>query len=139
MARIALIQDQFSILNETRTSVLAPFERQLHEKFFEVLVEESGHEIDRAKTLEDYQKQGYAQPDLVICAPFSPEGNLAPGFAALSKIRQTFGDTPIVVWSSRDEEVVRVSSLEDHGAARYYTGTLLDAPDDFADMVLDLT
>lgn len=139
MATIALIQNQFSVLNAPNAKRLSGFEKQLYTKFFETLVDESGHAIQTAKTLKDYQAESFDTPDIIICTPFNEVGNLAPGFADLARIMQAFPGKPVVVWSTREEEVVRVTVLEDHKAAAYYTGTLLDAPDDFADLVLEHT
>ena len=43
------------------------------------------------------------------------------------------------MWSTREEESIRDTALNDYGAAAYYTGTLLDAPDDLADLILEHT
>jgi hypothetical protein len=137
VAKIALIQNLFPTLNQSDPKQITGFSRQLYDKFYQVLVDESGHELQCAATLEAYQEKGFPTPDMVICSPFGDEGNLAPGFAELGRIIKTFSGIPIIVWSSRTEEVIRVSVLEDQGAAAYYTGTALDAPDDFADMVLE--
>lgn len=138
MATIAVIQSQFSILNEEPRR-LTGFSKQVHQKFFGVLVEESGHTVHTAKTLDDYQQKGYQKPDIVICAPFPEIGNPAPGFVEIQRLQETFGDIPLIVWSTRTEESIRQSVLNDYGAKEYYRGTLLDAPDDFADMVLKYT
>lgn len=139
MATVALIQKLFHVLNEKNLNHLSGFSRQVYEKFFEVLEDESGHSIQRAESLEEYQAGGYDKPDIVICAPFPEIGNLAPGFAELERIRAFFGaETPIIIWSPRNETALRQRVLEEFGAAAFYTGTLLDAPNDFADMILEL-
>jgi hypothetical protein len=139
VAVIALIQNIFPVLNETRPQILTGFTRQVYDKFFEVLVEESGHEIHRAKTFDEYQEQSHPKPDFVICAPYPEIGNLAPGIAELARIKAAFEGVPVVVWTTREEEAARNVALQDYGAAAYYTGNLLNAPDDFADMILELT
>lgn len=138
MATIAVIQSHFSVLNEELRR-LTGFSKQVYQKFFEVLVEESGHTVHTAKTIEEYQQKGYARPDMIICVPFPEIGNPAPGFAEIKRFQDTFGDTPLIVWSTRSEEAIRSGVLEDYGAKAYYQGTLLEAPDDFADMVLKYT
>ncbi|HLA42554.1 MAG TPA: hypothetical protein VJZ27_03905 [Aggregatilineales bacterium] len=139
LAKIALIQNLFQTLKADSPDRLTGFAKQVYEKFFEVLVDESGHEVLRAESLDEYLKQGYGKPDIVICTPFQEIGNLAPGFAELGRILKAFEGVPVIVWSNRDEAVIRVTVLEDQGATEYYTGTLLNAPDDFADMVLKYT
>ena len=138
MATIALIQDLFRALMTDRPEVIGGFAKQVHQRFYEVLQDESGHVIQRAGSLDDYQAQGLPAPDVVICAPFPEEGNLAPGIVELSRFREFFGETPIIVWSTREEESIRDTAINDYGAAAYYTGTLLDAPDDLADLILEL-
>lgn len=137
MAKIALIQDLYPVLNEKHPERLTGFTKQVYEQFFEVLVAESGHEIQNAETLAEYQAQNFDQPDLIICAPFPEVGNLAPGFAELGRIRTSYPSVPVVVWSNRTENVIRATVIDDQGAAAFYTGTLLEAPDDIADMVLE--
>lgn len=138
MATIAVIQSLFSVLNDD-PSRLSGFTKQVHEKFFEVLVEESGHIVHTAKTLEDYQEKGYPQPDIFICAPFPEIGNPAPAFGEIKQFQETFPNAPMIIWSTRTEEAIRKSVLEEYGVKEYYTGTLIEAPDDFADMVLKYT
>lgn len=137
MATIALIQNLFSVLNVPEAARVTGFSKQLYEKFFEILVDESGHDIQRAESLEAYQAEKHPKPDMVICAPFPEIGNLAPGFAELQRFRDAFPETPLVVWANRDEDALRERVIEDFGVVAFYTGTLLDAGDDFADMVLD--
>lgn len=137
VAIIALIQNLFPVLNEARPETLSGFSKQVYEKFFEVLVDESGHEIIRAKTLDDYLETEHPKPTLVICAPLPEIGNLAPGLEELSRFEQTFEGVALVVWSNREEQAARDAVLNDHNVTAYYTGNLLNAPDDFADMVLD--
>lgn len=140
MAVIALIQKLFPTLNLRNSNGLTDFSKQVYDRFFEILVEESGHTIQRADSLEEYQSKNYpAPPDLVICTPIPEIGNVAPGFEALQAIRDAFGDTPVVVWSNRDEAAIKKAVLEDYKAVRYYMGTLLEAGDDIADMVLEYT
>jgi len=138
MTTIAVIQNIFSVLNEKNPQRLTGFTKQLHQKFFEVLVEESGYEVICTPSLEDYQAEERPKADILICAPFPEEGNLAKGFTQLATLRDAFPDIPLVVWSTRSESSIEQTVLEDHNASRYYTGTLMDAPDDFADMMLEL-
>ena len=139
MATIALIQDLFKALNTDRPEVISDFAKQMHHKFYEVLVDESGHEIQRATSLDEYLSMNLPAPDIVICAPYPEEGNLAPGMAELGRLRNHFGETPLIVWSNRDEDSIRETALNDYDVAEYYTGTLLDAPDDLADLILEHT
>jgi hypothetical protein len=137
VAKIALIQNLFPTLNLPSSEGLSGLALQLYNKFFEVLVEESGHQLQCVPSLEVYQARSFDKPDLVICAPFQDEGNLAPGFAELGRIRKAFGEIPVIVWSNRTEQVIRLTVLEDQGAAAYYTGTLIEAPDELADLILE--
>lgn len=137
MAKIALIQNSFPILNEPNAKRLAGLQKQLYEKFFEVLVEESGHQVQCAETLDDYQAKALDAPALVICNPFKTEGNLASGFAELERLRTVFSSIPLIVWTTRTEASVKQSALEDHHANAFYTGTLLEAPDGLADLILE--
>lgn len=138
MSTLALIQNMHPSLNVTDPNQLGGFGRQVYDRFFEVLVEESGHLIQNAHSLSDYQRQyeTAARPDVVICAPFPYEGNLAPGFVELQAIKDAFPDTPIIVWSDRSEESLKKTVLDEYHIAEYYTGTLLDSAEDFADLIL---
>lgn len=139
MAILAIIQDKHRILNEPTATNLSGFSKQIYKKFFDVLVEESGHDLQIAKDLEDYDRIYKQEPDLVICAPLPEEGNIAPGFVELGRFQDRFPNTPIIVWSDRSEASIEASVLNDYGAAHYYTGTLIDSPDDFADLILKYT
>ncbi|NJL95915.1 MAG: hypothetical protein HC915_20385 [Anaerolineae bacterium] len=137
MATIAIIQNFFPALNETDPVRLSGLSRQVYDRFIEVLEEESGHHLQRAPSLEGYLAAEWPMPTLAICAPLPEIGNLAPGLAELQRIREALRGVPLVVWSTRDEQSVRETVLKDYGVARYYTGTVLQAPDDIADMVLE--
>jgi hypothetical protein len=137
MATVALIQDLFKALSTDRPEVISDFAKQVHQRFYEVLQDESGHTIQRAGSLSDYQAQGLPAPDVVICTPFPEEGNLAPGMVELGRLREHFGETPLIIWSTRAEDSIRDTAINDFGVAAYYTGTLLDAPDDLADLILE--
>lgn len=137
MATIALIQRLHPALNESDPGQLNSFAQQVHHRFFEVLEEESGHTIQTARTLEDYQRDFDTQPDIIICAPLPESGNLAPGLMKLRQIQETFPGIPLIVWSNRTEEAIRKTVVEEYGAVSYYTGTPLDAADDFADLILE--
>lgn len=139
MAVIALIQNQYRILNEADASNLEGLSSQLYERFFEVLVEESGHNVLVAPDLQTFVETYTQAPDLVICAPLPTSGNVAPGFVQLSAIRDRFANTPIIVWSQRTEDSIAASVVDDYGAMHYYTGTLMDSADDFADLILKYT
>jgi hypothetical protein len=139
MATVALIQNLYPALNAPDPSQLAGVAQQMYHKFFEVLVEESGHIIQLARHLDDYWRDYEGSPDLVICAPFPQEGNVAPGFVELQTIQNAFPGVPVIVWASRDEASIKASALNDYGVAHYYTGTLLDSPGDFADLILEYT
>lgn len=139
MAIIALIQDQHRILNEPDARNLEGLSKQLYERFFEVLVEESGHDILAAENLEAFIDAYRQNPDLVICTPLPESGNIAPGFVALSAIKDHFADIPVIVWSQRTESSIEDSVIDDYGVVHYYTGTLMDSADDFADLILKYT
>lgn len=136
MAIVALIQNIHQALNIADPKQLTGLGRQVYDRFFEVLVEESGHTIQTAHSLEDYQRRYTEKPAVVICAPFPDEGNLAPGFAKLSAIQQAFPDAPVIVWSDRSEASIKKTVLEEYGVVDYYTGTLLQSAEDFADLIL---
>ncbi|PJF42165.1 MAG: hypothetical protein CUN55_10375, partial [Phototrophicales bacterium] len=131
---VAIIQNKHRILNKSAKE-LSGFSKQVHENFFEVLVEESGHEVFTAESLESYLEKYSTDVDVVICAPFPDIGNVAPAFALLGKIREAFPNASIIVWSDRPEEAIRQTSLTEYGAVAYYTGTLIDAANDFADLI----
>lgn len=136
MATVAIIQNKHRILNEPTARGLSGFSKQVYEGFFEVLVEESGHTIFTADSLESYLQHHPTTVDVVICAPFPEIGNVAPGFVALSAVKDAFPKAALIVWSDRPEEAIRQSSLNDYGAVAYYSGTLIDAANDFADLIL---
>ncbi|GEM_PF-3556129 len=130
MATVALLQNLFRVLNRPSSDGLHGLEQQVYENFYEALEEAYNHTILAAKSLDDYLAQGHTlTPDVVICAPIPAEGNPAPGLVELQRIRDTFPDTPIIVWSTRSEDSLRQTCLEDFDCAAYYTGTLLDAPE----------
>lgn len=135
MTTIAVIQSLYPVLNDDPAS-LSGFSKQVYEKFFEVLVEESGYTVHTAKTLEEYQEKEYPPaPDVVVCAPFAEIGNPAPGFVELTRFKNTFPNANLIVWSNRTEGAIRKSAIEEYGAKEFYTGNLLQAADDFADMI----
>jgi hypothetical protein len=139
MAVIAIIQNQHKLLNEPNANNLEGLSRQLYERFYEVLVDESGHEVLPAPDLSSFSDSYSQLPDLVICAPLPDSGNVAPGFVRLSEIKDHFPDIPLIVWSQRTEQAVATAIVEDYGVAHYYTGTLMDSADDFADLILKYT
>lgn len=134
MATVAIIQNLYPELNIPDPKELNILAQKLYEQFFEVLVEESGHNLQLARALDNYQAD--QAPDLVICAPFPSSGNLAPGFTELMRFQDQFKGTPIIVWSDREEAVLQKSAIEDYGVAHFYTGNLIDAPEDFADLII---
>jgi DNA-binding NarL/FixJ family response regulator len=137
MARVALIQSLFRVLTYPSSEELHGFQAQIYDNFYEALEAEYNHTMQIAKTLDDYQQKDYAAPDIVICAPLAEEGNPAPGLAELRRIRDNFPATPIIVWSTRKEESLRKTCLEDLGCAAYYTGTLLDAPEELPRIIAE--
>ena len=139
MAIVALIQNLYPELNISDKRQLSGFAQKTYEKFFDVLVEESGHEIYQATTLENYQDTGQPTPEIIICSPLPEVGNLATGFVNLQALQAAFPNVPIIVWSNRSEQSIEKTLLEDYGIAAYYTGNLLAAPDDFADLILKHT
>jgi hypothetical protein len=139
MATVALIQKLFPTLNALDSKQLTGLSQQVYDQFFEVIIDESGHDLQRAKSLADYQEAGHPKPDLVICAPIPEIGNIAPGFVELGRIRDAFPETPIIVWSNREEVSIQQTAKDDYGVVHYYTGTLLNAPDDIADLILEHT
>ncbi len=140
MATVAIIQNMYQALHTATPDQLTGMAQQVYYRFYDVLVEESGHTLQMARSLDDYQlRQHDSGPNLVICAPFPEMGNVAPGFAELGRIQAAFPDVPVIVWSDRQEDSIKNSVLEDYGAAHYYTGMVLNAPDDFADLILEYT
>ncbi len=137
MATVAVIQNLFRVLNHATSKNLHGLEAQIHENFFEALEEAYNHTVQTARTLDEYTDQAKATPDVIICAPLAVEGNPAPGLAAIQRFRVVFPETPIIVWSTRTEESLRQTCLEDLGCAAYYTGTLLDAPEDLPQIIAD--
>ncbi len=137
MTQVALIQDLFHVLNNRNPAALAGFQKQVYERFFEVLEDESGFSLQRAASLSEWEAAGHPEPDVVICAPLPAEGNLAPGIAELGRLRDRFPQQPLIVWSTRDEAAIAQTARDEFGVVAYYQGTLLDAPEDFADLILE--
>lgn len=137
MAIIAVIQNMHPMLASRNPETLSGFTKQLYEKFFDVLVEESGHDVYCARNLDEYRSSSYPmQPHMVVCAPFPEEGNLAPAFQELGEYRQAFPKAALVVWTERQEAALRKRAMEEFGVVEVYAGNLISAADDFADMVL---
>ncbi len=138
MTTIALIQNQFGVLNALDVTTLTGMQTQIFKKFFEVLVEESGYELERATNLANYRLQyPDGKPDVVIAAPFPTEGNPAGAFAELLEIRRTFSDAFLIIWSGRSENAIRETVGRDYPGAIYYTGSVLDCAEDFADLIFE--
>lgn len=130
MAKVALIQSIFRVLNYGSSDRLHGLEQQIWDRFYEALEEEYNHTLYTARTLDEYRTKGHPVPELIICAPLPEEGNPAPGLAQLAEIQQAYPGVPVIVWSTRTEPSLRQTCLQDYHCAAYYTGTLLDAPDD---------
>ena len=140
MATIAIIQNLHTILHMEDAKQLGGMAQMMYNKFYEILVEESGHEIHMSRDLDTHlHKYKDETPDMVICTPLPETGNLAPGLRNLKLIREAFPDVPVVVWSNREEEAIQKTVIEEYGAVRCYTGSILDCGDDFADMILEYT
>ncbi|MFP4324048.1 MAG: hypothetical protein ACLFTK_16455 [Anaerolineales bacterium] len=125
------------MLNDRNPGALSGFQKQVYQRFFEILEDESGFTIQRATSLDAWLEATHPEPDIVICAPFPEMGNLAPGLAELGRIRDRFPTQPLIIWSTRDEAAVAQTARDDYGAVAYYQGSLLDAPEDFADLILE--
>lgn len=130
MATVALIQDLFRVLTHASSDGLHGFQAQIYDDFYESLEEAYNHTVQIARSLADYRAKSRPAPDVIICAPFPEEGNPAPGLAAIGELLAAFPGIPIIVWSTRTEQSLRQTCLDDLGCAAYYTGTLLDAPDE---------
>jgi DNA-binding NarL/FixJ family response regulator len=137
MATVALIQKLFRVLNYSSSANLHGFEAQIYDNFFEALEEAYNHDVQTARSLDEYCAGGWPAPDVIICAPLPEDGNPAPGLAELQRIRDAFPDTPLIVWSTRPETSLRRTCLEDFGCATYYTGTLLDAPEELPQVIAE--
>lgn len=136
MSVFALIQDQHPVLNATSAAGLVGFEKQVYTRFYETLEEDSGFVVQRAPTLEAYQALPNLKPaKLVVCVPIPPTGNAAPGLGLLGRIMDAFPSVPVLVWSERSEASLKKTCLE-MGAYEYYSGSLLQAPEDLADYML---
>lgn len=135
MANIALIQQLFRVLTYSSADRLHGFQAQIYDNFYESLEEAYNHNLRVTRTLEEYQDKGHPTPDLIICAPIPEEGNPAPGLAAIGDFQTAFPGVPIIVWSTREEESLRKTCLEDLGCAAYYTGTLLNAPEELPNII----
>jgi len=130
MATIALIQNIFRVLTAPSGEGLHGLQAQIYENFYEALEEQYNHTLRVARTLEEYRARDYPAPDVILCAPFPEEGNPAPGLAAIREMQAAFPGVPVIVWSTRSEQSLRKTCLDDLGCAAYYTGTLLDAPEE---------
>jgi hypothetical protein len=138
MATVALIQSLFKVLNSTSVKDLHGFQAQVYDDFYEALEDAYNHTMYVARNLEEYQARGYGMPDILICAPFQEEGNPAHGLEAIREFQWAFPGTPIIVWSTRPESSLRQTCLTDLGCAEYYTGTLLEAPEDLPQIIADV-
>jgi hypothetical protein len=130
MAKVALIQSLFRVLNYNSSDNLHGLEQQVWDAFYEALEEEYNHRLYTARTLEEYRSKEHPTPDVILCAPLPEEGNPAPGLAQLVDIQAAFPGVPVIVWSTRSEPSLRQACLEDYHCVAYYTGTLLDAPEE---------
>jgi DNA-binding NarL/FixJ family response regulator len=140
MATVAIIQNLHSILHMEDTKTLSGMGKMMYTKFYDVLVEESGHNIHMSRDLDTHLlKYKDEVPDMVICTPLPETGNLAPGLRELKRIREAFPKAPVVVWSNREEAAIQKTVTEEYGAVRYYNGSILDCADDFADIILEYT
>lgn len=140
MATVAIIQNLHSVLHMEDAKQLSGMAQMMYTKFYDVLVEESGHDIHMSRDLDTHLlKYKGEMPDMVICTPLPQTGNLAPGLRELKRIQESFPNVPIVVWSEREEAAVQKTVTEEYGAIQYYTGSILDCADDFADMILKYT
>jgi DNA-binding NarL/FixJ family response regulator len=135
MATVALIQSLFRVLTHESSDELHGFQAQIYDDFYEALEEQYNHNMRVARTLDEFLQKEQAQPDVVICAPFAEEGNPAPGLAEIHRFKEAFPNIPIIIWSTRTEDSLRNACLQDLGCAAYYTGTLLDAPDDLPQII----
>lgn len=135
MATVALIQSLFRVLTYPSSEELHGFQAQIYDDFYEALEEAYNHNLQVAKSLDDYLQGSFKAPDLIICAPLAEEGNPAPGLAEIQRFKDEFPDTPLIVWSTRTEESLRQTCLTDLGCAAYYTGTLLTAPDELPALI----
>jgi hypothetical protein len=135
MATVALIQNLFRVLTYTSPDELHGLQAQIWDNFYESLEEAYNHDIQAAKTLSDYQAGSFSEPDIVICAPIPEEGNPAKGLAEIQEFKDAFPGKPLIIWSTRTEASLRQTCLDDLGCAAYYTGTLLDAPDELPDII----
>lgn len=138
MTTIALIQNQFGVLNAPDVTSLTGMQTQIYNLFHEVLVEESGYTIQRATSLVNYRLQyPDGKPDVVITAPFPTEGNPISGFTELLEIHRAFPAAFLIVWSGRSENAIRDTIKQDYSNAVYYTGSVLDCAEDFADLIFE--
>lgn len=135
MATIALIQDLFRVLTHASVDNLHGLQAQIYDDFYESLEEAYNHNMRVTRTLEEYQAKHNDAPDLIICAPFAEEGNPAPGLTAIGEFQAAFPNVPIIVWSTRDENSLRQTCVQDLGCAAYYTGTLLEAPEELPELI----
>ncbi len=130
MATVALIQSLFRVLTAPSRDGLHGLQAQIYDNFYEALEDAYNHRLYVARTLEEYRARGYPAPEVILCAPFPEEGNPAPGVEAIQELQAAFPATPVIVWSTRREDSLRKTCLDDLGCAAYYTGTLLDAPEE---------
>lgn len=138
MTTVALIQNQFTVFNAPDVTSLNGMQGQIYTKFFEVLVEESGYTIERATTLDNYHLQyPNGNPDVVIVAPFPSEGNPVAAFTEIREIKDAFPKAGLIIWSGRSEKAIAETIGHDHPDAAYYTGSVLDCADDFADLIYE--
>ncbi len=137
MATLALIQNKFRVLHHTSSDRLHGLEKQIFDNFFEAIEEEYNHRVCAAQTLEDYQSRNLPTPEVILCTPLPEEGNPASGLERLAQIQKTFPGVPVIVWTTRTEPSLRNTCLNEYGCAGYYTGTLLDAPEELPGLIAE--
>ena len=135
MANVALIQRVFRVLTAPSSEELHGFQARIYDDFYESLEDAYNHNMYVARTLDEYREKGYKTPDVIICAPFVAEGNPAPGLDTIQTLQAAFPGVPLIVWSTRKEQSLRATCLDDLGCTAYYTGTLLDAPEELPDII----
>ena len=62
MAKVALIQSIFRVLNYGSSDRLHGLEQQIWDRFYEALEEEYNHTLYTARTLDEYRTKGHPVP-----------------------------------------------------------------------------
>ena len=88
MAKVALIQSIFRVLNYASSDNLHGLEKQIWDDFYEALEEEYNHSLYTARTLDEYRTKSHPAPEVILCAPLAEEGNPPPAWSNSARFKK---------------------------------------------------